>query len=138
MRELYWGNKITLLTTFSVLLLVGYLFWLWQTRSTLTHWGLKTFGLFGFGLFVCCMVAARDNYHLSVQGMIEKSEQLGLFRTDSIQSILACIGGGLLFLLLLSLLFIKNQEIKRVICFLMGSIVSFKLIFIEISRIMSL
>lgn len=138
MGQLYWGNKLTLCTTCSVLVLIGYVYWLWQNRGDLEHWGIKTIGLFGLGLFVCIMAAWRDHYHLSVEGLIQNTEQLGLFRTESLQSILNCIVGGLLFLLLLASFFMKNQEIKRTICFSMGGLIAFKLLFIEISRIIYL
>jgi hypothetical protein len=83
---------------------------------------------------VCCFVAIRDGYHLSVQASFDAAITAGLFTLDSIQSNLCCIGGAIIALSSISSIFVKNQKYRKAMFFILSTVILLKALIIEISR----
>lgn len=103
-------------------------------QKEITRWGRRIGALMLLGWIICCFVATRDGYHLSVQASFDDSVNPGLFTIDSIQSNLCCIGGAVIAFSGLSSIFVKNQKYRKVMFFVMSSAIIVKTLVIEISR----
>lgn len=126
---------MVIITGIAVAALIFYVAVMWSRREKVEKWGRYVALLWGFGLFICCLAATRDNYYLSVQNMIDSSTQVGLFTVSSIQSNICCILGGLNFLIGLLTLIIRKQNWRKVFFFILSADVIIKIFIIELSRI---
>lgn len=133
--DLYFGN---LLSAISTLLVVGIFIYIGVTISKqqeIEKWGGKVTFLALWGLIICCFVAIRDSYHLSVQASMNSSIAAGIFTVESIQSTLCCIGGAIITFCTLSSIIIRKQKYRRFMFIVLSAVVLVKTIIIEISRI---
>jgi len=103
-------------------------------HSAVEHWRRRIAVLTVLGLVVCCFVAARDGYHLSVQSSFDETVSAGLFTLNSIQSVLCCIGGGVIAFSSISSIFVKNKKYHKAMFFILSFAFIFKTLVIEISR----
>ena len=133
---LYFGNLTALLSTILLLAMFVFIGYTLVKQKSIRKWGRRIASLALLGLIVCCFVAARDGYQLSVQASFDNAVTAGLFKVDSIQSTLCCIGGGIIALICLLSIFIKNQKFRKVVFFVLSSAIIIKMLVIEISRIM--
>lgn len=97
-------------------------------------WGRRIAVLALFGLALCCFVATRDNYHLSVQSSFDQTVSAGLFTLESIQSTVCSIGGAIIALASISSIFVKKQRYRKIMFFIIGVTMLVKTLVIEISR----
>lgn len=133
--NLYVGDLVTTMSTLLVVGLWVYVIYMFTQHKKIERWGKWIAILLGYGLIVCCFVATRDGYHLSVQNSIDVSVAGGLFSLASIQSTLCCIGGAIIGLCALGTLVLKKQQHRKIIFFILGCDVIFKTLVIEISRL---
>lgn len=132
--ELYFGNIVSIISTIMVCLAIGYIIYTAIHHKRIEHWGRRV-GLFAlYGLVLCCFVATRDEYYLSVKASIDHTTQAGLFSVESIQSTLCCIAGGVIAFASLSSIFIRNQKYRKIMFFILSSVMIFKTVLIELSR----
>lgn len=132
--SLYFGGIVETISTFLILATVLYILFTIVRHKNIEYWGRKIAMLAVIGLVVCCFVATRDGYHLSVQASFDDTIKAGLFTIDSIQSILCSIGGGVIALSVILSFFIRNQRIRKIIFFVLSITIVFKVFVIEISR----
>ena len=133
---LYFGNLTAILSTILLLAMFVFIGYTLAKQKTIKNWGRRIAGLALLGLIVCCFVAAIDGYQLSVQASFDNAVTAGLFTLDSIQSTMCCIGGGIITLICLLSIFVKNQKFRKVVFFVLSSAIIIKMLIIEISRIM--
>lgn len=132
---MYFSNLLTAICTLMIIGILGFIICLFFKRENITNWGRYIIITAVVGLALCCFVAARDSYHLSVQASMDADIQPGLFSIDSLQSSLCCIGGGIIFASLIVSAFVKKQQYRKLLFFIMSAVVIMKIIIIELSRI---
>ena len=98
-------------------------------------WGKKIIIIVLVGLMLCIFAALRDEYYLSVQSADDDSVSPGLFSIDSVQSKLACIGGAIIAFCSITAIFIREQNYRKAIFFIISFIMACKVFIIEFSRI---
>lgn len=133
--NLYFGNFVTTASTILVLVLWAFIVYSVVKQKEVEHWGRRIAGLALFGLLVCCFIATRDGYHLSVQASFDDTVKAGLFTIDGIQSTLCCIGGATIFISSISSIFVKNQKYRKVMFYVLSGAIVIKTLVIEISRL---
>lgn len=136
MKE-YGSLKITLLTYILLIVFFAFIVYAFVNRRSIIHWGRYLLFLFIFGLVICCFATMRDGWYLSIQHQIEGSGVNGLFSATGLECIL---GGGCALLVLLSLLIsvFVSPEWKRLLFFSSAGILLFKIIILEIDRLLLL
>lgn len=104
-------------------------------RESVARWGWRILLLAALGLWLCCLVATRDGYHLSVQNAFDGSVAAGLFTIQSVQSIICCICGGIIFLGGISAIFVQNQTYRFGVFTVLSAAFLVKMLTVEVSRI---
>lgn len=139
MLSLYFGGFTEVLAVVSILCVLVFIGLSIKDRQHVQHWGRKVCILFFLGLFICCIVATRDQYDKSVQALIEGVTQIPgtfpLISATSIQSNVCAIGGGLIALLAFLSIWIKKQDFRKMAFFIMSAIFIGKMLIIEVTRI---
>lgn len=133
--ELYFGNKVTIVTTIMILVLVIYIVLTVCSRENIGHWGLRNAFLLVFGLVVCCFAAARDGLDKTIQHAIDGSCAPGIFGLVSIPTVIGCIGALIIIVAAVATPVAKTQSIRRVWFYVMSAGVLIKIAVMEISRI---
>ena len=128
---MYVGNFVT---TILVVIACIYIACLIRKRNQIEYWGRRIAFLAILGLLICCFVAARDGYHLSVQASFNTSVEPGIFTIDSIQSTACCYGGALIAFASLSGILVRNQKYRNVMFWVLSGTMIIKMLIIEISR----
>ena len=123
--KLYFSNTTTIITTMLILILIGFMSYCFINRNNIQFWGRRILILAIYGLVVCCFAAARDG--LDIAG--------GIFEIVSIPTIVGCIGAGIIIISSIIALFIKSQNVKEVLFFIMCAGIILKIITVEIARI---
>ena len=131
---MYIGNFVTTLATLLLIITGSYIVCTIRKRNDIEYWGRRIAFLATFGLIICCFVAARDHYHLSVQASFDTSVEPGRFTIDSIQSTACCLGGAVIAFASLSSIFVRNQKYRKVMFFMLSATMIMKMLIIEISR----
>ena len=121
-------------STTLLILTFGYIVSVIRKESSIKEWGRRIAFLAVLGLVVCCFVAARDNYHLSVQASIDGSVNPGIFTIESVQSTICCIGGAIIGFSVLSSIFVKNQKYRKWMFLLLSAMIIMKTLIIEVSK----
>lgn len=132
--SLYFRDFVSTVSTLMVACAVIYIFYSGIKNRQIQHWGRRIALLAIFGLVICCFVAVRDGYDKSVQAYFDSEVTAGLFTLDSIQSTLCCIGGAVIAFSSISSIFIKNAKYRKVMFFTLSSVVTLKILIVEISR----
>ncbi len=132
--DIYFGNFITIVSTIMFCTAIAFVIYTAKKQKQIQFWGRRIAALALFGLVLCCFVAARDNYHLSVQASFDTSVSAGLFTIDSIQSTLCCVGGAIIVFSSLSSIFVRNQKYRKIMFFVIGTTLILKTFIIEVSR----
>lgn len=97
--------------------------------------GKKNCNITAVGLVICIFAASRDNYHMSVQNAIDGSTEVGVFSIHSIQSTVNCIIAlGIVICGILSI-FMKSQDTRQILFFILSLCICMKIGIIEFSRI---
>ena len=131
---MYFGNIVTSISTIILLTELGYIGYHVFKHKEIQQWGRRIAILAIWGLLLCCFVAMRDNYHLSVQATLDEKVLPGCFSIDSMQSNLCCIGGGVIAVSVISSIFVKRQKYRKVMFMMLGTTIIIKTLIIEISR----
>ncbi len=131
---MYFENFVTTMSTVMLIIVFGYIAYTIRKQGSIEYWGRRIAFLAVFGLAVCCFVATRDNYHLSVQASIDGSVNPGIFTIESIQSKICCIGGAVIAFSALSSIFIKKPKYRKAMFLLLSAMIVIKTLVIEISR----
>ena len=131
---MYVGNFVTTISTMLVVIACIYIVCTIRKRNQIEYWGRRIAFLAILGLLICCFVAARDGYHLSVQASFNTSVEPGIFTIDSIQSTACCLGGAVIAFASLSGILIRNQKYRSVMFLVLSGTMIIKMLIIEISR----
>lgn len=133
--KLYFGSVVTSVTTLLLIGMFGYIGYSFIHRNEITLWGRRIAVLLAVGLVICIFAASRDNYHMSVQNAIDGSTEVGVFSIHSIQSTANCIIAlGIVICGILSI-FMKSQDARQVLFFILSLCICMKIGIIEFSRI---
>ncbi|MFT9078294.1 hypothetical protein [Ethanoligenens sp.] len=132
--NMYFGNFVTAVSTLMVCALIAYIIYTAVKQKKIEHWGRRIALLAFFGLVTCCFVAVRDGYVLSVNASIDSAVKAGLFKIDSLQSTLCCIGGAIIAFSSISSIFVKNPKYRKAMFFVLSAAIIFKTLVVEISR----
>ena len=138
MINLFFGNLTSILSTTLLIIILVFILNSIINSNKITRWKGRIIFLALTGLLLCIFVATRDNYVLSVQGMIDGTGTSGIFSTDSFQSNVACLGGAIIAFSSLSGIFVPNEKYRKTMFFILSSTMIFKACLIEISRIIIL
>ena len=125
---------MNILSTILLVLYLGFIVYTFYSREKIMYWGRRTLLLALFGLFICCIVATRDNYHLSVQASFDATIKMGLFAIDSMQSTICSICGGIIVISSFGCFFVKNQKYRKAVFFTVALVSIVKILVIEVSR----
>lgn len=134
MVKLYLQDKTTIITTLLVLALLAYIVFCILKRGSINNWGWLILGLALLGLIVCCYAATRDGLDKTIQNKIDGSVEPGIFKLISVQNIIGCIGATIIIISGIIAIFVKKQDIKEILFFIMSSGILLKVLTIEISR----
>lgn len=132
--NLYFGSIVANVSSVLVLATLAFIAFTLVKYKSVELWGRRVAVLALLGLVVCCFVAVRDGYHLSVQAYFDADVTDGLFTIASPQSILCCIGGAIIAFSSVSSIFVKNQKYRKVVFFILSCVVVLKTVIIEVSR----
>lgn len=135
MLKLYFGNKVTTITTIMIISLVAFIVYTFINRDKIDYWGRRTLFIVAYGLIICCYAATRDGLDKTIQCAIDGSCQPGIFKLVSFQTIIGCIGAGIIIISGISTLFVRKQNIREILYFTMSGGILLKIMTIEISRI---
>lgn len=135
MYQLYFESPLKIGTLFLTLGLGAFIIVSLVQRQSVERWGWRILVLAALGLWLCCLAATRDGYHLTVQNAIDGSVAAGLFGLKSLQSTLCCICGGVIFLGGLSAIFVHNQTYRFGMFTVLSIAFMTKVLTIEVSRI---
>ncbi len=117
--KLYFSNTTTIITTMLILILIGFMSYCFINRDNIQFWGRRILILAIYGLVVCCFAAARDGLDITIQNAVEGTSIAGgIFEIVSIPTIVGCIGAGIIIISSIIALFIKSQNVKEVLFFI--------------------
>lgn len=133
--KLYFGNTTTVVTTVMLVGLIGFIGYSIWVRDSVVYWGRRSLFVLGYGLVICCFAAARDGLDKTIQSAIDGSCAPGIFSLVSIPTIIGCVGAGIIIITGILTIFIKKQDIREVLFFVMSGGILLKILTIEISRI---
>lgn len=134
--NLYFGDIISTTSTLLVFGAFIYIGMIVTKQKKIDKWGRKIAVLVLWGLVICCFVAMRDGYHLSVQASMDSNITAGLFTLESIQSTLCCIGGAIIAFCSLSSIFIRKQKYRKIMFMILSATMLLKTLIIELSRLL--
>ena len=130
--KLYFSNTTTIITTMLILILIGFMSYCFINRDNIQFWGRRILILAIYGLVVCCFAAARDGLDITIQNAVEGTTIAGgIFELVSIPTIIGCVGAGIIIIAL----FIKSQNTKEILFFIMCAGIILKIVTVEIARI---
>lgn len=135
--ERYFGDVVTTATTFAILILlvfIGYSVF-GREKSKRWHWGRRSAFVLVYGLFVCCLAAARDGLDRTIQNAIDASCASGLFPLVSVPTIIGCIGAAAVIIAAIATPIAKTQSVRRTWFYIMSSAVVLKILVVEIARL---
>lgn len=134
--KLYFSNTTTIITTILILILIGFMSYCFINRDNIQFWGRRILILVIYGLMVCCFAAARDGLDITIQNAVEGTAIAGgIFELVSIPTIIGCIGAGIIIISSIISLFVKSQNVREILFFIMCAGIILKIVTVEISRI---
>ena len=133
--KLYFGNKVTTVTTVMILALLGYIGYSFINRASILYWGRRSLLLLVFGLAICCFAAARDGLDKTIQHAIDGSCAPGIFPLVSVPTIIGCVGALLIIVAAIATPIAKTQRMREIWFFLMSGGAVLKIVTMEIARI---
>ncbi|MEG0542560.1 MAG: hypothetical protein RR528_09560 [Angelakisella sp.] len=138
MLKLYFGTTATNATTLlivAMIIFMGISFW---KRDSIHSWGRLILLLVLWGLLICCTAAMRQGgYYYSVLHMVEGVGEPGLFAAWGLH---AMVGGALAIIAVVSALvalFVKGQNVREILFFVISGAFTFKIVFMETCRIIN-
>ena len=135
--KLYFSNITSTITTILILILIAFMVYAFINRDNIQFWGRRILILAIYGLVVCCFAAGRDGLDITIQNAIEGTNIAGgIFELVSIPTIMGCIGAGIIIISAIVSLFTKSQNVREILFFIMCIGIIFKIVTVEISRIL--
>ena len=135
MVKLFLGKPVALAYTVLMLGMIAFVVLSFVKRENVAYWGRRILLLVFWGLLLCVVASTRDGYHLSVQNAIDGSVAPGLFPAIGIQTILGGILAAVAVLCAIASIFVRNQDVREVLFFIIAGSLTVKILFMEISRI---
>ncbi len=132
--KLYFGDRMTTVTTIMLIALaafIGYSVW---NRDTISFWGRRNLFLLIYGLVICCFAAARDGLDKTIQAAIDGSCAPGIFPLVSIPTIVGCIGAAMIIVAAVATPIARSQQMREIWFYVMSSGVMLKIVIMEIAR----
>lgn len=133
--NLYFTDLTAIVTTLSLIGLLVIFGLLIKYQGKIRRWGLMTLLIDAFGLYICCMAATRDGLHLTIQNAIDQTTVPGIFPLISFPNIAGTIGAVVILVSGIISLFVHNQTKKKILCFTTIGGMVFKIVMVELSRI---
>lgn len=137
MINLFLGYLSSILSTVLLVIILTFIIHSIIKSKQIVSWKYRLIFLTLSGLLLCIFVATRDNYDISVKGMIDGTGTKGLFSIDSLQSNIACLGGAIIAFSSLSGIFVRNEKYRKIMFFILSFTIIFKASLIEISRVIA-
>ncbi len=82
--DMYFGDFATTMSTLMVCIATTYIIYTIIKQKQTEYWGRRIVLIALFGLIICCFVATRDSYNLSVQSIFDTTVSEGVFALNSI------------------------------------------------------
>ncbi|MDD8048458.1 MAG: hypothetical protein PHH04_02525 [Thomasclavelia sp.] len=136
--KMYFENFVTSATSVMLIGMIGFIIYTIVNRNNIDYWGRRVLFVAAFGLLICCFGAARDGLDKTIQFSIDGSCNPGIFSLTSIPIIIASIAGGVIFVTGIATLFLKTQDVRQILFYIMSSAILIKIVVIEIGRIIGL
>ena len=133
--NLYFGDWVMTTTTIMLVGLIVLIVYMFVNRSGIHYWGRRTMFLAAYGLLICCFAAARDGLDKTIQAAIDGSGTPGIFSLVSFPTIIGCVGAAIIVIAGIATLFVKKQDVREILCFVMSGGILLKIFTIEVSRI---
>ncbi len=128
MFQLFFGNLFAALTTFLVLSILVFSFYVHKNSARVTKWGRCIFLFLLAGTAVSAFSAIRDNF--MAPGAV--------FAFTDMQALVCSAAGVLIFLASIASLFFKKQTAKKSVFTFMSILFMMQVLTVEISRIIYL
>ena len=132
--KLYFGDRMTTVTTIMIIVLVGFIGYSVWNRDTISFWGRRNLFLLIYGLVICCFAAARDGLDKTIQAAIDGSCTPGIFPLVSIPTIVGCIGAAMIIVAAVATPIARSQRMREIWFYVMSSGVMLKVVVMEIAR----
>ena len=130
--KLYFSNTTTIITTILILILIGFMSYCFINRDNIQFWGRRILILVIYGLVVCCFAAARDGLDITIQNAVEGTAIAGgIFELVSIPTIIGCIGAGIIIISSIISLFVKSQNVREILFFIMCAGIILKIVTLQ-------
>lgn len=133
--KLYFGNTVTTITTLMILGLLGYIGYSAVHHAGIQFWGRRSLIVLLFGLVICCFAAARDGLDKTIQHAIDGSCAPGIFRLNSVPTVVGCIGAVIIIVAAVATPVAKSQQAREVWFYVMSGGVVLKVVTMELARI---
>ena len=133
--KLYFGDKASITTTILVLVTTAFVVESIVNRNNIHVWGRRTAILLILGLYICTMAATRDGLHLTIQHAIDGSCDPGIFPLISVPNILGCVGALVIIVSGVMTPFVRSQNTREILFYMMSGGMGFKVLAVEICRI---
>lgn len=133
--KLFFGNTVTTVTTIMLISILAWVVYTFINRANVNYWGRRTLVLAAYGLVSCCFAAARDGLDKAIQAAIDGSCTPGMFSLISIPTMIGCIGAVIIIIAGFITIFVKKQDIREILYFVMSGGILLKIFIIEISRV---
>jgi len=129
MFQLFFGDLWSVLSAIGLLVVLVMIGIFLVSRKS-ERWGRRILAVASAGLLLCIFAVMRDGYAESMMG------GTGLFDLGSLQIRLAYAGGAVIGFAVLSSLFVRNQNYRKIMFYLLSAAVVCKALLIEVSRIL--
>lgn len=133
--KLYFGNRVTAVTTLMLFAFLGFIVYTILRRSEIQYWGWRSLVLLIFGLVICCLAAARDGLDRTIQHAIDGSCAPGLFPLVSVPTVIGCIGALLILIAAIATPIAKTQRMREIWFYVMAGGAGLKIVTMELARI---
>ncbi len=133
--KLYFGNRVTAVTTLMLFAFLGFIVYTILRRSEIQYWGWRSLVLLIFGLVICCLAAARDGLDRTIQHAIDGSCAPGLFPLVSVPTVIGCIGALLILIAAIATPIAKTQRMREIWFYVIAGGAGLKIVTMELARI---
>ena len=130
MLTLFFEDATTTISTVLLVAVLAFIAYHLLKQKEIERWGRRSLILVISGLILCSFVCMRDGYVDSLQG------GTGLFSLDSAQIFLAYAAAAVIAVSAISSIFVRNQKYRKVMFFILSVSIIFKVVLIEVSRVL--
>ncbi|BFK27178.1 hypothetical protein NSB24_28435 [Blautia coccoides] len=133
MLKLFFGNSSAIISTFLLIVNLGYMLWGYMKQNNIQKWGWIILALIVLNGVFWYFANVRDEYSNSIVYAVDKSVEGGLFSVSSIQSIIYWIGSITIWIS--GIVAIFKPQLRHNIFSIMVTVALIQIIFIEGSRV---